>query len=78
MKVDTIMVGGLHSSEMAGEYSAAVRISEAIYFIPMAITATVFPILYKIAEKKSDIYERSIQMLYDIFTIMAMILIGIF
>jgi len=43
MKVDQVMIQSMLGSEAVGQYSAAVRISEAWYFIPMVITSSLFP-----------------------------------
>ena len=47
MRIDQIMLGQMLGSEAVGIYSAAVRISEVWYFIPMAIAASVFPSVIK-------------------------------
>jgi PST family polysaccharide transporter len=43
MRIDQIMLGQMVGNETVGIYSAAVRITEVWYFIPMAIVASVFP-----------------------------------
>lgn len=45
MKIDQIMLGQMVNDEAVGIYSAAVKISEVWYFIPVAIVASVFPSL---------------------------------
>lgn len=51
MKIDQIMIGQIIGDEEVGIYSAAVRVSEIWYFIPMVITASVFPAIIE-AKKK--------------------------
>jgi len=48
MRVDQIMLGQILGDEAVGVYSAATRISEAWYFVPVAIIASVAPILTKL------------------------------
>jgi PST family polysaccharide transporter len=65
MRIDQIMLGQMVGSEAVGIYTAAVRISEVWYFIPMIIVASVFPAILN-AKKKSEIeYTKKIQLLYD-------------
>lgn len=43
MKVDQLMLGEMAGSEAVGVYAAATRLSEAWYFIPMAIVSSAVP-----------------------------------
>ena len=66
MKIDQIMLGQLEGNEAVGIYSAAVRISELWYFIPMTIVASIFPAILE-AKKRGDAhYKRRLQQLYDL------------
>lgn len=53
MKIDQLMLGQMIGDEAVGIYSAAVRVSEVWYFIPMAIAASVFPAILE-AKKRSE------------------------
>jgi O-antigen/teichoic acid export membrane protein len=53
MKIDQIMLGQMVGDEAVGIYSAAVRISEVWYFVPIAIVASVFPAILE-AKKRSE------------------------
>ena len=65
MKIDQVMLKSLGSREV-GIYSAAARISESWYFIPVAIVTSVFPAI--IHARKTDIerYQKRLQNLYDL------------
>lgn len=65
-KIDQIMLGQMAGDEVVGIYSAAVRISEIWYFVPMGIMASVFPAILE-AKKRSELefYER-LQKLFDL------------
>jgi PST family polysaccharide transporter len=52
LKIDQIMLGEMVSEAAVGIYSAATRISEVWYFIPMAVASSVSPSIY--AAKKTD------------------------
>jgi len=66
MKIDQIMLGQMVGDEAVGIYSAAVRISEVWYFIPMAIVASVFPAILQAKQRSEEEYYRRLQQLYDL------------
>jgi len=67
MKIDQIMVGQMKGNEAVGVYSAAVRISEVWYFVPLAIVASNFPAVLDARARGDDgQYYRLIQRLYDV------------
>lgn len=68
MKIDQVMLGSMINSSALGIYSAAVRISEKWYFIPMIISASVFPSIIKAQKKSQKQYLNRLQKLYDFFT----------
>ncbi len=73
MRIDQIMLGQMLGDEYVGIYSAAVRISEVWYFIPMAITVSVFPSIIK-AKKTNEVkYKQRLQKLYDIMVLLALV-----
>jgi PST family polysaccharide transporter len=66
MKIDQIMLGQMVGDEAVGIYSAAVRISEAWYFIPMMIVASVFPAILEAKKRSETQYYQRFQHLYDL------------
>ncbi len=64
-KIDLVMLGQYAGDEAVGIYSTAVRLSETWYFIPVAITISVFPSLIKARERGEKIYYARLQQLYD-------------
>jgi PST family polysaccharide transporter len=66
MKIDQIMIGQILNDQAVGIYSAAVRISELWYFIPMAIVTSVFPSILEAKKLSEDIYYKRLQRLYDL------------
>lgn len=66
MKVDQIMLGQMLGDEAVGIYSAATRISEVWYFIPMMIVASVFPAMLEAKKQSEALYQQRFQHLYDL------------
>lgn len=66
MRIDQIMLGQMIGDEAVGIYSAAVRISEVWYFIPMMIVATVFPAILEAKKRSEAQYYQRLQRLYDL------------
>ncbi len=66
MRIDQIMLGQMLGDQAVGIYSAAVRISEVWYFIPMAIIASVFPAILEAKQRSETLYTQRLQRLYDL------------
>jgi PST family polysaccharide transporter len=63
MKIDQVMLGEIAGEEAVGIYSAAARISEVWYLVPMAIVASVSPRIIAAREvSKSLFYERIVEL----------------
>jgi O-antigen/teichoic acid export membrane protein len=74
MKIDQIMIGEMLGSYSVGIYSVAVRLSEVWYFIPMVITASVFPSMIEAKKQSEKLYHKRVQQLY---TLVIWVAIGI-
>jgi polysaccharide transporter, PST family len=61
MRIDQIMLGEMVGDKAVGLYSAATRISEVWYFIPVAISSSVAPSIYAAKEIGEDIYYHRIK-----------------
>jgi len=64
MRIDQIMLSEMASSQEVGVYSAAVRLSEICYFIPLIIVSSVFPSIIKFRETSSQLYYDKLQELF--------------
>lgn len=73
MRIDQIMLGEMLGDDAVGIYSAAVRISEVWYFVPMAIVASVFPTIIAARAESKGLYRRRVQKLYDLMLMLALI-----
>jgi PST family polysaccharide transporter len=61
MRIDQIMLGQMVGDKAVGLYSAATRISEVWYFIPMAMASSVSPAIYAAKEVSESLYYRRIE-----------------
>lgn len=73
MRIDQIMLGQMLGDKAVGIYTAAVRISELWYFIPMAIVASVFPAIIEAKKNNQSVYYRRFQTLYDLMVLLALV-----
>ena len=74
MKIDQVMIKNMMTSADVGYYAAAVKLSEAWYFIPMIISVSLFPAIINAKSVGRDFYLNRLQKLYDL---LAAIAIGI-
>jgi polysaccharide transporter, PST family len=66
MKMGQIMLGNMVDAKELGIYSAAVRLAELWYFIPMAIASSVFPAVVRSHENDDvEVYRKRMQLFYD-------------
>jgi len=72
MKIDQVMIKEMLGAEQVGHYAAAVRLSEAWYFVPMAITSSVFPAIINAKEQSEELYYQRLQKLYDLMVWLAL------
>lgn len=71
MKIDQVMIKEILNAEAVGQYAAAVRISEAWYFIPMVIASSLFPAIINAKKISEELYYARLQKLYDLMVWMA-------
>lgn len=73
MKIDQIMLGQILNDEAVGVYSAATRISEVFYFLPIVISTSVFPAIIKAKSESESLYMERLQHLYDILAFISLV-----
>jgi PST family polysaccharide transporter len=75
MKIDQIMLGEMIGNTAVGIYSAATRISEVWYFIPVAIASSFAPSIYAAKEETESLYygrvEKLLRLLVSISILVA-------
>jgi O-antigen/teichoic acid export membrane protein len=73
MRIDQVMLGNLVDNTEVGLYSAAVRLAETWYFIPMAVVGSVFPSIVEAKAISEELFYRRLQKLYNLMALMAYI-----
>lgn len=73
MRIDQIMIGQMLDDHAVGVYTAAVRISEVWYFIPVAIVTSVYPALINAKKISESLYCKRVQKLYDGMVLLAIL-----
>lgn len=70
MKIDQIMIKELIDNAAVGQYAAAVRLSEAWYFIPMTICTSLFPAILNAKATSIKLYRQRLGKLYDLMVVL--------
>jgi O-antigen/teichoic acid export membrane protein len=65
MRIDQVMLGQMINDRAVGLYSAAVKISELWYFVPTALTSSVFPSIIRARSVSLEVYSNQIQKVLD-------------
>ena len=71
MKIDQVMINSMMGAEAVGVYAAAVRLSEAWYFIPVVITSSVFPAIINSKAQDETRYYQQLKKLYNLMAWLA-------
>lgn len=73
MRSDQVILGTLLTPAVVGMYSAAVKISETWYTVPLVISSSVMPRLVKLLASNSELYYRRLQRFYDVMVALAFV-----
>jgi len=71
MKIDQVMIKEMMGASAVGQYAAAVRLSEAWYFVPMVVTSSLFPAIINAKNQSEELYYARLQKLYNLMVWMA-------
>lgn len=71
MKIDQVMINSMMGAEAVGVYTAAVRLTEAWYFIPVVITSSVFPAIINSKQRNETHYYQQLKVLYNLMVWLA-------
>jgi len=66
-----VMLGSMAGNEELGYYSAAVRLTEAWSFIPMAICSSVFPVVVATRAADEELFYDRMQRLYNLMALIS-------
>lgn len=71
MRIDQVMLGQMVGDKEVGIYSAAVRLAEAWYFVPMAVASSTFPSVVEAKALGEERFYKRLQKLYNLMAFMA-------
>jgi O-antigen/teichoic acid export membrane protein len=71
MRIDQIMLAQQAGNQEVGIYSAAVRLAEVWYFIPMAIVSSTFPSIMEARQISETLFYERLQKLYRLMALLA-------
>ena len=74
MRIDQIMLGQMVGDTSVGHYSAALKLSEVWYTIPIAIMNSATPIITKTYTSDLNQYNKRIQKLFNLMTLIGLTL----
>ena len=72
MRIDQIMIGHMLGDKEVGLFSGAVRISEVWYFIPLAISSSVFPAIVRMKRENEALYLQRMQSFLNLMVILGL------
>jgi O-antigen/teichoic acid export membrane protein len=73
MRIDQVMIKEMLSDRDVGLYSAAVKISEAWYFIPTIVTSSLFPAIVRARSISTELYLLRLGKLYFLMFLVAVL-----
>ncbi len=71
MRIDQVMIKEILDADAVGQYAAAVRLSTAWYFIPLAIATSFFPAIINAKKISEELYFSRLQRLYSLMIFLA-------
>lgn len=71
LRIDQVMLGQMVGNEEVGVYSAAVRLAEVWYFVPMAVYTSVLPGIVEAKAISEELFYSHLQKFYNLMALMA-------
>ena len=71
MRADKIMIGEMVGSAELGIYSVAALVAEALYFIPTAVSSSLFPSVVEAKSVSEELFYRRLQQFYNLMAFLA-------
>jgi polysaccharide transporter, PST family len=72
MRIDQVMLGEMAGDKAVGIYSAAVRLTEASYCIPVVIVSSLFPAILQSKAADENFYYRRLQRLFSLMVALSL------
>ena len=73
MRVDQLMIQKMLDTKSLGNFSAAIKLSEAFYVVPGIIAGSLFPAIINGLKISREEYLNRMQRLYSVFTLLCLI-----
>jgi len=73
LRIDKIMIGQMTDPTQVGIYTAATRLAEAWYFLPICIMTTLYPAVVKALKNKSKNQDARMQEMYNMMVLLGYI-----
>jgi len=70
LRIDKIMIGQMTDVAQVGIYTAATRLAEAWYFLPICIMTSLYPAVVKILRNKSKDQDIRMQQTYNLMVLL--------
>ncbi len=74
MRLDTVMIGEMLNDTEVGKFSAALRFSEATFFVPTVICGALFPAIIASKKEGEARFTEQTQKLSDILTLIGLVI----
>jgi len=74
MRIDQVLIGQMLNDKQVGIYSAAARVSEVWYFVPVGIAGSAFPLLVEGKKQDEKLYYTRLQKLYNVLTMLSVLI----
>jgi O-antigen/teichoic acid export membrane protein len=75
MRIDKVMIGEMVGNTELGIYSVAAMLTEALYFVPMAVNSSIYPSLVEAAQTADESFYNKVQLFYNLMAFIAYIII---
>ncbi len=73
MRVDQLMIQKMLDTKSVGNFSAAIKLSEAFYVVPGIIAGSLFPAIINGLKISREEYLNRMQRLYSVFTLLCVV-----
>ena len=73
MRTDQVMIKQMLGDFENGNYAMALRLSESWYFVPVIISASVFPAIINAKKKSKYLYSKRLQQLFDMLVLIGLV-----
>ncbi len=73
MRLDQIMIQQILGNTEVGLYTAAIRLTEATYFIPVLVSTSLFPAIVSAKKISDNLYYKRLQQLFSLLVLISIV-----